>query len=432
MYKTLVRNIVRIVVIGTFLAVFPAIPFYIYAFDATLRQLAILVPLFIPALLSMLFADLLMIWYYLRPISDYCQREESGRPLDDERLFLAKQRALNFPAYAVLRVFIPHALIGSGVFNLFIVLANRYLSLGINPADFAVYWVINLTVVPVAHAVYEYFELAKAILPTLERLDVRVPRLPEEYSSRVVTVRLATKVIVIFIMLGMAPLFILGVSLNKKHTSQLIEKEEHHLFQEAQLLSSLLPTLNGSQRQAMVSSYNGRGTVILRGADGGISFSDSALKGSQRSEIIRFLDNKTHPAAFLYGEGTIAAKVVSGNGTQVVCIAMQSDELREESASLRFGTIVIVSVSVILLGALLFLVAADINRSTKKLVAALKDLEQGSFDHDVKIYSTDEFSTIGSGFNEMIAGLRERNFIKDTFGKLRSLRRLWRRSSMKG
>jgi hypothetical protein len=58
MYSTLVRKIIRAVVIGTSLAVIPAVPFYIYTFDATPRQLAILIPLFIPALLSMLFADL--------------------------------------------------------------------------------------------------------------------------------------------------------------------------------------------------------------------------------------------------------------------------------------------------------------------------------------------------------------------------------------
>jgi len=101
------------------------------------------------------------------------------------------------------------------------------------------YWVINLTVVPVAHAVFEYFELAKAMIPTLQALESKKQEMPDEVLSRVVNVRLATKVIVIFIMLGMAPLFILGVSLNKKHTSLLIEKESdicstkrrcYHLF----------------------------------------------------------------------------------------------------------------------------------------------------------------------------------------------------------
>ena len=61
MYRTLVQKTIRAVVIGTSLAVFLAVPFYIYTFDATPRQLAILVPLFIPALLAMLSSNLLLI-----------------------------------------------------------------------------------------------------------------------------------------------------------------------------------------------------------------------------------------------------------------------------------------------------------------------------------------------------------------------------------
>jgi len=40
----------------------------------------------------------------------------------------------------------------------------------------------------------------------------------------------------------------------------------------------------------------------------------------------------------------------------------------------------------------------DINHRPKKLVAGLKDVEEGAFNHEVKIYTTDEFSVIGNGF----------------------------------
>ncbi len=417
MYSTLVRKIIRTVAIGTSLAVIPAVPFYIYTFDATPSQLVVLVPLFIPALLSMLFADLLMLRFYLKPVAEFCRHEESGRSLDDQRLYLAKQRALNFPVFAVLRVFVPHAIIGSGVYNLSIILANRYLSLGINPGDYAMYWVINLTVVPVAHAVYEYFELAKAMIPILEKLDSKVRVLPDEYLSRVVNVRLSTKVVVIVIMLGMAPLFILGVSLNKKHTSLLVEKEQRHLLHEAQLCSSLQPAPGAWQRQAVISLLGEGVTIILENTDGGIVFSDSKLDSAQRSEVLRFLNTRTHPDPYYSGERIIAAKAQSADGKLLACAAVLTDELTAESSSLRYGTISIIVASILLLGSLLILVAKDINQSTKKLVAGLKEVEEGSLSREVKIYSTDEFSTIGNGFNRMIAGLRERNFIKDTFGK---------------
>ena len=133
--------------------------------------------------------------------------------------------------------------------------------------------------------------------------------------------------------------------------------------------------------------------------------------------VLGFLAPNSRQGPIYSGDRFIAAKAQSGDGSLLVCVAVMTDELTAESSSLRYGTISIIVSSLLLLGALLILVARDINQSTKKLVAGLKEVEDGAFDHEVKIYSTDEFSTIGSGFNRMIAGLRERNFIKDTFGK---------------
>ena len=404
-------------VIGTSLAVLPAVPFYIYTFDASPRQLAILVPLFIPALLAMLSSDLLLMSWYLKPIREFYENEDAAKPTADIILFRAKQRALNFPVFGVLRVFLPHAIIGSGVYNLFIILANNRLSLGINPGDFVMYWVINLTIVPVAHAVYEYFGLAKAMIPTLQILEKKVPSLPDVFLSRVVNVRLATKVIVIFIMLGMAPLFILGVSLNKKHTSLLIEKEQRHLLHRARLVSTLLPSLNSRERQMLVSSSGEEGTVIIADSAGTLSSPASPFNDEQYAQLRLFMLNASSFSTTLSDHGVLAAKAVSDDGRAAVVVAVRADDLIAESSSLRYGTVSIIIVSIILLGALLVLVAKDINQSTKQLVAGLKEVARGSFDHEVKIYSTDEFSTIGNGFNRMIAGLRERNFIKDTFGK---------------
>ncbi len=417
MYRTLEQKTIRAVVIGTSLAVLPAIPFYIYTFDASPWQLAILVPLFIPALLAMLSTDLLLIRFYLRPIREFYAQDDSGKSAPEATRFLARQRALNFPVFGVLRVFIPHAIIGSGVFNLSIILADKYLSLGINPGDFLMYWVINLTVVPVAHAVYEYFELAKTMIPTLQKLESNSPSLPAEYLSRVVSVRLATKVIIIFIMLGMAPLFILGVSLNKKHTSLLIEKEESHLVRKAQMLASILPALSDSQRRALVLSPNPEGVTFLRDSAGNIQSSDSSIDMDARTQLLMFIGKGVHASPVFHGDELLAARAETEDGKTTVVVAVVTTVLMAESASLRNGTISIIIASIVLLGGLLVLVAKDINRSTKTLVAGLKEVEEGSLQHEVKIYSTDEFSAIGDGFNRMIAGLRERNFIKDTFGK---------------
>ncbi len=416
MYSSLIQKTIRTVVVGTSLAVFPAVPFYIYTFDATPRQLAILVPLFIPALLAMLLGDLVLIRVYLKPVKVFHESLVSGFSLSDQQLYLTKERALNYPVFGVLRVFLPHAIIGSGVYNLLIMFANTNLSLGINPGDYPMYWVINLTVVPVAHAVYEYFGLAKAMIPTLQMLEKKVPELPEPFRSRVVDVRLATKVIVIFLMLGMAPLFILGVSLNKKHTSLLIEKEQRHLLHEARVISSIVSISPVSKRASLIGEYTQAGILAIRDSAGGVSYSNLKLDAEQQSQIQKFLRPEAEGSSLFFGDGFIAAKANSA-GHITVCVAALNDEVMLESSSLRNGTISIVIASMLLLAALLALVAKDINQSTKTLVAGLKEVEGGAFNHEVKVYSTDEFAVIGAGFNRMIAGLRERNFIKDTFGK---------------
>lgn len=85
MCRLFVRETIRSVLVGTSLAVFPAIPFYIYAFDATSRQVAILAPLFLPTLICMLGSDLLLIRFYLRPVPQVYRigRRVQGAPNED-------------------------------------------------------------------------------------------------------------------------------------------------------------------------------------------------------------------------------------------------------------------------------------------------------------------------------------------------------------
>ncbi|HTX19648.1 MAG TPA: adenylate/guanylate cyclase domain-containing protein [Bacteroidota bacterium] len=417
MYKSLLRKTYRAVLIGTSLAVLPAVPFYSYTFDASPGQLAILVPLFIPALVAMLLCDLLLIRLYGKPIAAVLSLLEAGRPADDLSLARARQRALNFPAFAVVRVFLPHAIVGSGVFNLCIILGNKYLGLGIDPGDFLMYWAINLTVVPVAHAVYEYFALSKAVIPVLQRIDSEGGAAPRASRLKVIAVGLATKVIVIFLMLGIAPLLILGISLNKKHTSLLVEKEGRHLERKVEMLLTILPSATPPQRSAIFLSAAREGLSLLIDSAGRREYSGAPLDSADRLRLLEFARNGEPGPGVMSDAKLLAAKSRSSDGGFAVAAAASMNDLLEESASLRTGTVSIIVVSLLLLAGLLTLVAKDINDSTKALVAGLRQVEEGSLDNDVRIYSTDEFSTIGDGFNRMIAGLKERNFIKDTFGK---------------
>jgi hypothetical protein len=111
----------------------------------------------------MLLSDLFQIRQYLKPVRKFFDDEERKVAPDQHFLSLVIQRALNFPVFGVLRVFLPRAIIGSGVYNMLIIAANKY-------------WA----------------------------LKAKHPTLPGQDFSRVVNVRLATKVEVVAGSIGSA------------------------------------------------------------------------------------------------------------------------------------------------------------------------------------------------------------------------------------
>jgi adenylate cyclase len=64
-----------------------------------------------------------------------------------------------------------------------------------------------------------------------------------------------------------------------------------------------------------------------------------------------------------------------------------------------------------------FLVSGILTRSISGMVPALKAVREGRFDTTVRVTSNDELGYAGDVINEMTAGLREREFIKEAFGK---------------
>ncbi len=69
----------------------------------------------------------------------------------------------------------------------------------------------------------------------------------------------------------------------------------------------------------------------------------------------------------------------------------------------------------ILLGA--FFSARYVNRHLRELTAAAQDVARGNLDRRVRIRSSDEIGMLGQAFDEMLRGLREREHIRDTFGR---------------
>ena len=66
---------------------------------------------------------------------------------------------------------------------------------------------------------------------------------------------------------------------------------------------------------------------------------------------------------------------------------------------------------------LTFLVSSNLTRPLTDMTAVLQRIRKGDFDSRVRVTSNDELGYVGDMVNEMAAGLKEREFIKETFGK---------------
>ncbi len=68
-------------------------------------------------------------------------------------------------------------------------------------------------------------------------------------------------------------------------------------------------------------------------------------------------------------------------------------------------------------GVLNRLISRSISLPVKNMLDTIKEIKKGNFDAQVKVVSNDEIGVLGDATNEMIKGLKERELLRDTFGK---------------
>lgn len=66
---------------------------------------------------------------------------------------------------------------------------------------------------------------------------------------------------------------------------------------------------------------------------------------------------------------------------------------------------------------LTYLVSANLTEPLREIIRVLKGVRNGNFDNKVRVRSNDEIGYTGDVINEMTGGLKEREFILETFGK---------------
>lgn len=116
---------------------------------------------------------------------------------------------------------------------------------------------------------------------------------------------------------------------------------------------------------------------------------------------------------------TVLAPLRGSDGAVVGLVEIVSDADRDSLVLGGLFRSTVLQLATAVLGGLLlsFVFGRLLARNLEKLVAAARGVAEGQLDQRVDIRTTDEIGVLAATFNRMIDGLKEREFIRDTFGR---------------
>ncbi len=115
--------------------------------------------------------------------------------------------------------------------------------------------------------------------------------------------------------------------------------------------------------------------------------------------LVTFMVYSLFPLLFLFLKIVYLSQMESGQNITVQAML---------PTLIRTGMLVVIS------GLIL---AWSIIKPVTRLVEDMKNVEKGDFTQDTPVYSTDEFGQLQTGFNSMIASLREKEHLRSAFGR---------------
>ena len=182
-------------------------------FEFTLRQWGIFLSIATLVIPSYTLPDVLMIVRHIRPITSVLQALDRGERPSSADASRAIVRALNLPFFSFLRVTFFHGPAAAICAGLGLYAANRLADGG-----FASWQVIGLTLTifffaSPAHAISEFFVIAKKIIPEVERLWIYCERVEVEDQKRIIRISLRSKLLYLSIFLNSLPLLFFAGSI---------------------------------------------------------------------------------------------------------------------------------------------------------------------------------------------------------------------------
>jgi len=204
-FRHLWRRTVRNEILGSAISVLPAMIFYNAAFSYTATQFMALLKVSPLPVISFLAVDLALNWWYLAPFRHLTKLTPSATEL--ARVYT---RLHNLSLFSFMRVFGPHALTACVAAQIGVLYANAHWGLGMPSSDYRIYWLLNLTLVPIGHAIFEYHANGWAAREALTRLAAAYS-LPTD-SPGVWRVGLAVRLAIFYTLLAISPLALLAAA----------------------------------------------------------------------------------------------------------------------------------------------------------------------------------------------------------------------------
>lgn len=138
--------------------------------------------------------------------------------------------------------------------------------------------------------------------------------------------------------------------------------------------------------------------------NGGLYMTPKTIRIRIRTRIIAFLF-ACNLVPFLAILNTLAETLFTNLGPATILQGLRSTMLANSLIFMGVGIW------------LAFLVSSNLTRPLQEIIRVLRGVRNGDFDKTVRVTSNDEIGYTGDVINEMNDGLKERDFIKETFGK---------------
>jgi adenylate cyclase len=106
-----------------------------------------------------------------------------------------------------------------------------------------------------------------------------------------------------------------------------------------------------------------------------------------------------------------------GAGIVLLVVLRANDWIIQDDAPIEVPVMVLALVAVILGLRAMILVSSSISDPLHGVVDAMAEVERGHIDHKIDVYERSELGELQMGFNRMVAGLRERDRLRDLFGR---------------